>query len=293
MSARYRAVAVVFLFSVGLASDVGAQRPKPRPTRGVSPVASAAAVVSPYEILGKALAGAAVRDDARAEILRQLAQRRPIAFVNGYWVTPITLSRVLDSPGVAGAFNANGGSAVQLGRLRQGLGFVFTADQLATTVIGDMVRDLTASLGAAALAGARTDAGFVESFLVGFDAAMWPNYRPVLEWIFGEPEPDPDEGLSPDDPNADPDNDGNPNVHDDDDDGDGTPDDTDAAPYDDSESICGHCPGGRGISFAGSRSQALLGAVVSVFSATQSITNLSVPLGAVTSGSSMRLVFAR
>jgi hypothetical protein len=310
MSARPRAlIGIVVCLLVFVPSLTAQVRKRPAQggvttTKGVTQPAiqPPAAVLSTPEILSRALSDVAARDAARTEILAQLAQRRPIAFVNGYWVTPINVSSVINNPTVAGTLNAGGGSHLQVDQLRNGFGLVFTPDVIARSVMRDMARDITSSLAADALIQNTTD-----GFFRGVAEGAWIVYGGPLSdpvgtaenmanvvggaWGaineaigdalgFGEPD-DPNTGLPIDDPGADPDGDGTPNRLDGDDDGDGTTDDEDDHPYDPGEDICGYCPGGSGISFAARASATQLRAVLNVYSAAQPARNLNLSLGTV------------
>jgi hypothetical protein len=319
MSAALRTLVGVVLCVLVLAPSLTAQ-PRKRPaqggvttTKGVTQPAiqPSAAVVSTPEILRRALSDVAARDAARTEILAQLAQRRPIAFVNGYWVTPINISSIINNPTVAGTLNARGGSHLQVDQLRNGFGLVFTPDVIARSVMRDMARDLTSSLAADALRNSITDGAFHDAvWIAAFGGGAGRIESGVEAWVenswalgdaivggigevlgYGEPV-DPNTGLPIDDPGADPDGDGTPNRLDGNDDGDKKDDDKDDHPYDPNEDLCGYCPGGRGISFASRASATQLRAVLSVYTAAQPANNLNLSLGTVVDAP-MRLVILR
>lgn len=221
----------------------------------LSNAAEARVVASAYRT---AITQPAVRDASAAEIRRQLRTVKPIAHVNGRWVTPIDMSRVYTLPTVRGALDANLRGTVAEGRLSDILranpgarfGLAFTPDRLAGNVLGDVRVDILASLGGnitdvggtAGKIGEQLEDSFIK-LVVDFVIELGEKF---VDWVMGLFDGDAD--LAIDDPDADPDGDGIPNKHDADDDGDGVNDEEDRYPYDPGASICsgcGPCPFGN------------------------------------------------
>lgn len=94
------------------------------------------------------------RQASRDNLLRQIRDNPPVAFVDGYWATPIDLAAVLQIPAVRGALGEtlpsgpNGQEASELladpSRLKQLTAFAFTASrlrsQLGLAFVGEFAR---------------------------------------------------------------------------------------------------------------------------------------------------------
>ncbi len=172
----------------------------------------------------------AVREASHEFLLRQLRRNPPVAFVDGYWATPVDLSLLFELPAVRAALagglpeGPSGEEASALladpNRLRQLAAFAFTASPL------------RAQLGLA-------DVGRFERVAASEPAAVGVFVAPVkdVEWAVVEYLPPP--GAAEDecyfycgDPETwDFDGDGRPDLRDEDRDNDGVPDDEDDFPY--------------------------------------------------------------
>ncbi len=227
-------------------------KPAPAPVKPPVPVKDPLVVVKAFRA---ALNTPTVRSAVNAEVLRQVRTVRPKAIVNGRWITPIDLSRVYGIPAVKNAMLGGlaghpvGGVLGNLPRdwILARYGIALTPNQVASLVMGDLARDIMASVGVDAFKNQMTDVVGVDDIIVlvvwgiaaayvGYeagDAIGQAMYDPV----------DPHTGRYVDDPLADPDGDGIPNKDDPDDDNDGVPDQYDAYPYDPNRSIC-DCRGG-------------------------------------------------
>jgi hypothetical protein len=203
------------------------------------------------------LGTATAREAFKTAIRQQLRTKRPIAFVNGYWVTPIDLAAVYAAPDVRAGISTALAGNVLAGRLNDlvqsnlggRIGLAFTPNNLAPEVIGPAIGSIRHALAGdilsmkatdmAAAGGAALGIGgtVVISVAVGIATSLVASA--IYGWWTAPQGPmDPNTGLPIDDENADPDNDNVPNRLDGDDDGDGTPDDKDSAPYDPKSSIC-------------------------------------------------------
>ncbi|HET6628394.1 MAG TPA: hypothetical protein VFG91_01335 [Woeseiaceae bacterium] len=187
----------------------------------------------------------AVKAATRAEILRQLRTNRPVAFIAGRWVTPIDLGPLYAAPTVRAAMVAqlgsNGpglvdGAVIDPDRL----GLAFTPSELGSMMLGDMAKDITASMAADALRANMTGIVGVDDIVVVAIVG-----GAVLATIFISEYIHHSGGSGtaaatppPYDPTADADGDGLQNYKDDDDDGDGHDDEVDEYPDDPNRNIC-------------------------------------------------------
>ncbi|MGH7717954.1 MAG: hypothetical protein ACREON_03800 [Gemmatimonadaceae bacterium] len=246
--------------------------------------------------LQTALAKPAVRTAVKAEVSRQLRVNRPIAVVNGYWVSAVNLGSLYQVPAVRtellSALGPNGpqligGATVDPDRI----GIAFTPQQLADLMLGDLMRDVTASLAGEALALARTDVfGVDDAIIVALAVGVVVGLvsAEVLHHHSGV-------GDSPAPPTVDTsagdnDGDGVKDYMDDDDDNDGTVDAEDSYPYDSSKSICA-CGRGRGIALTKAARGDLLPALISTLNAARAAQAKRVTLGPVVSGQTASLTF--
>lgn len=218
-------------------SSASAVRSKPVSTAAGRAVNSA---------LQKALATSSVQNAMKAEVLRQLRVRRPLAIVNGYWVGAIDLTAVYNAPAVRpvllAALGVNGpqlikDAAVSADRLVMS----FAPTVLGRIILPEFNAGVTGALGVDAVKAHMTDfvvgpvllVVVVGASALGFGYSMAGALGVFLDWLFA---PDPVQG--PTDPGGDFDGDGLSNAEDPDDDNDGVSDDKDNYPYDKDRSIC-------------------------------------------------------
>ncbi len=259
-------LSVIYLNATVLATGVYARE---QPGQSSGPLSADARMV--LKAYRTALNQPAVRSASQAETLRQLRTRRPIAFVNGYWVTPIDMSQIYGNSSIRGAMLAALGAhpvGSRLGNVtREDLGarfgLAYSPNQFAHMMIGDLAKDFMSMPGVRAAYSHRTDFGWlVGLFLVACGFAFGVGLG-IADQYFQIPT-DPHTGLPISDPKADPDGDGKTNDVDDDDDGDGWSDDQDAAPLDPNEHICFSCVGAGipGIAFTNRLSEQTMGVVI-------------------------------
>lgn len=243
------------------------------PVKPQTPVKDPLVVVKAFR---DALNSPPVRSAVDGEVLRQLRTVRPIAIVNGRWVTPIDLSRVYGIPAVKNVMLAGlaghpvGGLLGNLPRDWPRYGLALTPNQVASIVMPDMVRDLMASVGVDAFRQHRTDVFGVDDVVELVALAVWGGiafYEGYEGGTYLATPDDPHTGRKIDDPLADPDGDGIVNKDDPDDDNDGVPDNYDAYPYDPTKSFCNSCGGGGpiptiAIGFDNRFSEQIMGGVI-------------------------------
>lgn len=241
--------------------------------------------------LRKALADANVRNAVRAEVLRQLRVRSPLAIVNGYWVSAIDLTPVYQAPGVrpalVSALGVNGPQLINdAGVSGDRLTLVFTPAGLGQIVIPEFMADITSTLGVNALKSQMTDFVVGPVLLIfvlagtgfGLTAMIADTVLNIWEHaVFAYNDYKQVWG-----PNADPDGDGIPNKDDPDDDGDGYNDDQDNYPHDASRHIC-DC-GRPALSFASSAAGEILPSLVAALNAAQAQSPRALSLGPLASG---------
>ncbi len=315
-----RSVAGLLAFAaVVLAPERGeAQRPKTAPTKKptiqtptVQPTASegstaiaargrpvsTAAGRAVNAALKTALANASVRNAVRTELLRQLRVRRPLALVDGYWVSAIDPATVYQSasvrPVLLAALGTNGPQLIDAARVSADRIMVaFVPATLGQLVMPNFARDITASIGIDALQSHMTDITGLEIAFFIFASYMVMGVVGefgglLIDYISYRYE----QYVSQTGPNHDLDGDGIPNKDDKDDDGDGYDDDKDSFPHDASRHIC-DC-GRPVISFGTSAAGDFLPSLVSALNATQAQRAKAVSLGAIVQGQStvLGLVF--
>jgi hypothetical protein len=257
-----------------------------------------------------ALAQPTVRTAVKAEFLRQLRINRPVALIDGYWVTLIDMGKVYDVPAVRAGLLTNlpAGSGIQVDAaiLDPGrLGISFTPGQLGS-ITGSMARDLMASLGVDAMKTKITDllGPLILGGLAGMAIAgtlMLPTLADNSTWAdwigYGNNTNQPGPPPPPYDPYGDPDGDGQQNYKDNDDDNDGYPDgdpDTgqiDEYPEDPDRHIC-DCGRPGGVFFGASFPQGLAAALFAALDLAKAQTRAAISLGAVQAGTaaSIRVV---
>lgn len=205
-----------------------------------------------------------VRRSVNKEISKQLRSIQPIAFINGYWVVVVDMSRVYGSPKVRNAitdrldgkalkqFNtlARGKPVRGLEGLRVGMFLIpnkavadgrvdlrvnHILDSMGPDVF-DMMPDVAFAGGLGGIIGNTVTGGILGALigiLVDILGALW-------DWVTGGSQDAIDDVTCGD---CDPDGDGIPNSEDEDDDGDGVDDDEDNYPYNENRSIIGTCGG--------------------------------------------------
>lgn len=257
---------------------------KTPPPATVTPAAASSAVRAAFLT---ALAQPAVSAAAKAEIQRQLRVNRPMAFISGTWVSLVDLGRVYGHPGVRAAITASlgqsGPTLVNAAILDPGrIVLAFTPQQLGQLMMGEITKDLAASMAPGALQGNVTD-GLLIEVLVMMGVTIVVTAL-VVEVLHHHMESDPDPTPTPPayDPDADDNGNGIPNYMDTDDDGDGYADGQDAYPNDPNRHIC-DC-GRPGIYFGTAITDQLANALHSALSTAKAQLRTGVSLGAVQAG---------
>ncbi len=277
------AFAAVSLFA--LASTLAAQRPAP--TLPVNPAAAAAVAAAFREALGQPAGRAAVR----AEVLRQLRRNHPAALVSGLWVTPADLGSILAAPAVRVVLTAKLGTAglrtvdAMIADPSRRIGLILTPSWLGPLLMGDLARDILASMGVEAARNQRTDVAAVDDVLLvtmalfgaGLIIGLWGGEL-IHHWL----DPAPDPAPPPFNPNADLDGDGLPNYKDDDDDGDGYNDEDEHYPDDSTRHIC-DC-GRPGAYFGSSLTPGAIRGINAAIDLAQSQLRSAIPVGPVAAG---------
>ncbi|MFN2397732.1 MAG: hypothetical protein ABR543_03655 [Gemmatimonadaceae bacterium] len=248
--ARHATIAVLTCLAAHLSafSAAAAQLPRPRtsvkaapppPTKALPPSTAtpAAASSAVRAAFLTSLAQPAVSAAAKAEIQRQLRANRPMAFISGTWVTLVDLGLVYGNPSVRAALSASLGQsgptlvdAAILDPAR--ILLVFTPQQLGQLMMGDLAKEITASMNPGALQGNVTDNAVIGVlFVFGVGVVTGAILTEFLHhYTASEDAPEP--ATPPYDPMADPDGDGEANETDIDDDGDRYFDDTNGVPND-------------------------------------------------------------
>ncbi len=243
--------------------------------------------------LQKALADANVRNAVRAEVLRQLRVRRPIALVNGYWVGAIDLVPLYQATAVRRALLASlGVNGPQLindaGTSADRLVVSFVPAGFGQIALPEFMADITSTLGVDALKSHMADfvvgpvllivvlAGTGAGITIMFAemAAMW------WEWLSMKY----NDYTTSTGPTKDFDGDGIPNKDDKDDDNDGVPDKDDNYPYDPLRSICDCGRPRAAISLTTSMASDFLPSLVRVLNATQAQRARAFSLGTLVQG---------
>lgn len=235
--------------TIGLLLAVGrpgaAQRPSvPERTPAGRPVSSAAGRAV-NGALKTALADMNARNALQAEVLKGLRARRPLAIVDGYWVSLVDLKTAYEAgPVRARLLAALGPSGMQLiteaGVSADRFVLVFTPARFGQIVIPDFSRDLTASLGVKAFTNHVTGVGpLVVAIVLGATGTFVLGMVVDLAWnIWERAAMAYNDYVTATGPNQDYDGDKIPNKDDPDDDDDKVPDDEDNYPYDPLRSIC-------------------------------------------------------
>jgi len=180
----------------------------------------------------KSLKSAVVREASLEHLLRQLAHNPPVAFVDGYWATPVDFAALLKSPRVHDELRAAlpvspAGEEASLlvgdaSRLKQLVAIAFTAKPLQRQTDLPYVGELSR------LADVQPQA--IGVFLVPIKDVDWS----LVEYLPPLPKPGDETECyfyCGDAATWDFDGDGTPNIRDEDDDNDGTADDRDDYPY--------------------------------------------------------------
>ena len=178
------------------------------------------------------LESSAVRDASLEHLLRQLARNPPVAFVDGYWATPIDLAAVFQSPPIRDELLAMlpvspvGEEASALladtRRLKQLAAVAFTADPLRVQAGLPYVGELRQAT--------EVEAETIGVFVVPIKDMDWS----LVEYLPPPPAPGGETEcyfFCGEAETWDFDGDGTPDVRDEDDDNDGTPDERDDYPY--------------------------------------------------------------
>jgi len=186
-------------------------------------------ILSAYQA---SLKSAVVREASLKQLLRQLAHNPPVAFVDGYWATPVDLAAILQNPPIRNELRASlpvspaGEEAsallADISRLKQLAAVAFTAKQL------QLQAGLPYVLELGRIADVEPQA--IGVFLVPIKDADWSlvEYLPPLPDADGETEC---YFFCGDAETWDFDGDGTPDIRDEDDDNDGTADERDDYPY--------------------------------------------------------------
>lgn len=294
---RLSVVAGASLLALSVASDRGdAQRgatatPRSRP---VSSAAGRAVNVA----LKTALANSGVRNAVRVEVARQLSARRPIALVNGYWVSVVDLAHAYEAaavrPALQAALGTNAPQLIAQARVSADrLMLVFTPGTLAGIMIPGFSRDITATIGVDALKNHMTDVGpLVMIVVLGVSGTIGVisvanTIAVIWEWLSMQY----NDYTQATGPNVDFDGDGIPNKDDKDDDNDNVPDEDDNYPHDPTRSIC-DC-GRPALAFMSGTAGDILPTIVSTLTAAQAQRSRAVSLGTIGpgSGNPMAIVF--
>lgn len=251
---------------------------RPRPGSGAppatlarrAPAPDAAAMLDAYRA---ALRQPSLQRSARGALQRQLRANRPIAIVDGHWVTPVDLAPLYRDRGVHAAIvSALPGATPQALAADVGarLGLAFTPMEFADVVIGDPAQELGAAVGLNAFYENRTDEAITVAILVGLGTGFVAGVagNAFWSWWTSEETPiDPNTNLPINHPQADPDGDGQPNASDHDDDADGAPDSEDQHPHDPSKTMCPPelCGNRAVIAFGSGMTDQVLGVVLHAF----------------------------
>jgi hypothetical protein len=194
--------------------------------------------------LKTALANANVRNAVRAEVLRQLRVRRPLAIVDGYLATGIDLAPVYQlasvRPTLLAALGTSGATLITDATVSPDrLTISFVPAAFGQALIPQFTADITKALGVNALKSHIPDlAPIVMIFVLagsglGLTISFAESLAAFLDWLAAEDPP-----VYPEGPTYDYDGDGLMNMDDPDDDGDGVNDDVDNYDYDPTRSIC-------------------------------------------------------
>lgn len=237
--------------------------------------------------LKTSLANGNVRNAVRAEVLRQLRVRRPLAVVNRYLVSAIDLAPVYQAAGVRPALltalGANGPQLIDQARVSADrLMIVFTPAAFGQIVMPQFTADMTATLGVNALKNHMTDVGpLVVAVVLGLAGTgilieITESIAAFLDWLFREDPPE----CSDNGPTGDCDGDGVQNSEDD-------------YPFDKDKSICDCGRPRAAISLTTSAAGDVLPSLVNLLNATQAQRAKAVSLGAIVLGQSavLGLVF--
>ncbi len=191
------------------------------------------------------LAQPSVRNGARTAILQQLRVNRPVALMNGMWVTPIDMGLVYANQGVKPALVAqlgpNGVALVDGAALDPGrLGLIFTPAQLGKLLMADLAKDILGSFAPGALQSTMTDGALIgEVVVVLFVVAVAiVSTALISEYVHHHDSSSSPSAPAPNNPYGDPDHDGIESYKDNDDDGDGYDDEDDSYPDDPNKHIC-------------------------------------------------------
>ena len=242
-----------------------------------------------------AIKAVAVKPEVRAallaEVRRQVRTGRPLALVDGYWVSAIAMAPVYQVPVIRTELVAAlGPGAPQLiaaaAGAREGVAVTFTPAQLGASLMSDMLQGV-GGIAKTALKGRMTDVTadnvlFVVSY--GLGGLGTGSLVDLVRHIMNEGS---SAGTTSNN-NGDLDGDGIPDSSDADDDGDGYNDDSDHYPRDSSRHIC-DC--GLPAVFLGSSGGAdLLPGLVAVLGAARAQATQPLSLGVVAPGQSGSLV---
>jgi hypothetical protein len=212
-----------------------------------SSAASSAASAAVRAAFRAVLAQPSVRNAARVAILQQLPVNRPVALMNGMWVTPVDMGLVYGNPGVKPALvtqlGPNGVALVDGAMLDPGrLGLTFTPAQLGKLLMGDLAKDILGSFAPGALQSTVTDGSLIGELVVVMFAVSVAIVSTALfmEYVHhgSSSSPSPPSTPPPNTPYGDPDKDGIESYKDPDDDGDGYNDEDDYYPDDPNKHIC-------------------------------------------------------
>jgi hypothetical protein len=248
--------------------------------------------------LKTALANANVRNAVRSEVLRQLRVRRPLAMVNGHWVSMVDLAPAYQAAGVRpallAALGTNGPQLVDQARVSADrLTLVFTPATFGQIVLPEFASDITATLGVEAFTNHMTGIGPVVVIIVVAASGLGLLAMAAdLAWnIWERAAMAYNDYTTSTGPTKDFDGDGIANKDDKDDDNDGTPDEDDNYPYDPTRTIC-DC-GRPALSFLTTNAGDVLPSFVSALNATQAQRAKAVSLGAIaqSQSGSLALVF--
>jgi hypothetical protein len=237
------------------------------------------------------LAQPAVAAAVRTEIAGQLRANRPVALINGVWVTPINVGRIYGAAPVRTALAANlgasGPSLISDAIADPGqLVVALTPGQLGS-IMGSMAHDVMASLGVDAIKAKMTDFG--PGVLLIILAGMFTAGGATRMVVDGYYDTDNNAATPPEehyDPNADQNGNGIPASHDPDDDGDGYDDwdpDTgegDEYPEDPNRHIC-DCGRPNGAFFGATFPQGLAAVLFSAFDQARAQVSAAISVGSV------------
>jgi hypothetical protein len=208
------------------------------------------------------------------------------------WVIPVDLGRVYGAAPVRSALLAglgpNGPALVEGAMLDPGrIAVGFTAAELGSLVMGDIVKDIAGSLAQGALRDNMTGVVGVDDVMIIMlvTGGTFLAGAAIREW-WDDSGADAGDDVPPRfnpadyDPNADPDGDSKPNYQDDDDDGDGVNDEEDAYPDDPSRSIC-DCSGRGGIFFTSTTTNQVVATVFGALDLARTQARAATALGTV------------